>query len=69
MSTAARYAEMADPERNPQFRRRWHDPRLEGGMGSVTPEDAAPADGDRALDQLALVLSADFRAARAGGCR
>lgn len=61
MSAAARYVEMADPDRNPQFRRRWHEAEPEPAGGS------APPDPHQALDGLALVIAADFRAHRAGG--
>lgn len=65
MSDAARYADMADPDRNPQFRRRWDD----GGVDQVTGPDprTACAEPDLALDELALAVATDFRAARAGG--
>lgn len=65
MTDAARYAEMADPERNPQFRRRWDD----GGVDQVTgPDPRTPcAEPDPALDRLADDLAAEFRAGRAGG--
>lgn len=61
MSAAARYAEMADPDRNPQFRRRWHEvePELAGGP--------APPEPYQVLDDLAQVIAADVRAHRAGG--
>jgi len=67
MSSAARFAEMADPERNPQFRRRWAEPQSER---ETTPEPhTAYATVTDSIDHLADVIAADFRAARAGGWR
>lgn len=53
--TRADWAAMADPDRNPQFRRRWDDaPR----------EVRRPADDAAGFDQLATLVSADFRRVR-----
>jgi hypothetical protein len=53
--TRAEWSAMADPDRNPQFRRRWFD----------SPPDAeALADRAPGMDGLAVLVSADFRRAR-----
>jgi hypothetical protein len=62
MDTAAA-ARMSDPDRNPNFRRRWREP---AGRAPAAP--AEPADrprGDR-LARLADLLRAEWRRRRGG---
>ncbi|MBB4287623.1 hypothetical protein [Roseospira goensis] len=65
MTDSARFAGMADPERNPQFRRRWIEPGTDETAGPAPREACAPADDP--LDHLGNLIATDFRAARAGG--
>jgi len=63
----ARYADMADPDRNPQFRRRWQDAPSESVIGPDPDTPLTVFGSDAALDGLAHDLATEFRSGRAGG--